>query len=42
MVGIIGLVILGMGTWASVQEIADQYASGDISGSFTCDSGAYA
>jgi hypothetical protein len=40
-VGIIGLVILGMGTWASVQEIADQYASGDISGSFTCDSSAY-
>lgn len=40
-VGIIGLVILGMGTWASVQEIADQYASGEISGSFTCDSSAY-
>jgi hypothetical protein len=41
-VGIIGLVILGMGTWASVQEIADQYSGGDVSGSFTCDSGAYA
>jgi hypothetical protein len=41
-VGIIGLVILGMGTWASVQEIADQYAGGDVSGSFTCNSGAYA
>jgi len=41
-VGIIGLVILGMGTWASVQEIADQYANGHVSGSFTCDSSAYA
>jgi hypothetical protein len=41
-VGVIGLVILGMGTWASVQEIVDQYAGGDVSGSFTCDSSAYA
>lgn len=41
-VGIIGLAILGLGTWASVQEIADQYASGSISGSFTCDSSTYA
>jgi hypothetical protein len=41
-IGIIGLLILGMGTWASVQEIADQYAHGHVSGSFTCDSGAYA
>jgi hypothetical protein len=40
-VGIIGLLILGLGTWASVQEIVDQYAGGEISGSFTCDSGAY-
>ncbi|KAM0699340.1 hypothetical protein Q7P36_001387 [Cladosporium allicinum] len=41
-VGVIGLLILGLGTWASVQEIVDQYASGEVSGSFTCDSGAYA
>lgn len=41
-VGIIGLAILGLGTWASVQEIADQYAKGSVSGSFTCDSSAYA
>lgn len=41
-VGVIGLVILGLGTWASVREIVDQYAGGEISGSFTCDSSAYA
>lgn len=41
-IGIIGLAILGLGTWASVQDIVDQYASGNISGSFTCDSSAYA
>lgn len=41
-IGIIGLAILGLGTWASVQEIVDQYASGSISGSFTCDGSTYA
>lgn len=41
-VGVVGLAILGLGTWANVQEIIDQYASGDLSGSFTCDSSAYA
>jgi hypothetical protein len=40
-VGVIGLVILGLGTWASVQEIVDLYAGGEVKGSFTCDSGAY-
>jgi hypothetical protein len=40
-VGVIGLVILGLGTWASVQEIVDLYASGEVEGSFTCGSGAY-
>jgi hypothetical protein len=32
---------LGLGTWASVQEIVDLYASGEVEGSFTCGSGAY-
>jgi hypothetical protein len=41
-VGIVGLLILGLGTWASVREIVDQYAGGKVSGSFTCDSSAYA
>jgi len=40
-VGVIGLLLLGLGTWASVQEIVDLYASGEVSGSFTCDSSAY-
>jgi hypothetical protein len=40
-VGVVGLVILGLGTWASVQEIVDLYASGEVEGSFTCDSSAY-
>jgi hypothetical protein len=35
-------LILGLGTWASVREIVDQYAGGKVSGSFTCDSSAYA
>ncbi|KAM0723402.1 hypothetical protein Q7P37_000388 [Cladosporium fusiforme] len=41
-IGIIGLLILGLGTWASIQDILDQYASGVLSGPFTCDSSAYA
>ncbi|GAB1743012.1 hypothetical protein NU219Hw_g8709t1 [Hortaea werneckii] len=41
-VGAIGLALLGLGTWASVQDILDRYASGDVSSSFTCDSTAYA
>lgn len=42
LIGIIGLAILGLGTWASVQDIVDSYAEGSISGSFTCDSSVYA
>jgi len=40
-VGVIGLVLLGLGTWASVQEIVDLYARGEVEASFTCGSGAY-
>ncbi|KAF2725022.1 hypothetical protein K431DRAFT_216491 [Polychaeton citri CBS 116435] len=38
----IGLAILGCGTYASVQDIIDQYSSGSVRGSFTCDSSGYA
>ncbi|KAK5127319.1 hypothetical protein LTR08_004358 [Meristemomyces frigidus] len=37
----IGLIILGCGTYASVQDILAGYSSGDVRGSFTCDSSAY-
>ncbi|WPH05062.1 Hypothetical protein R9X50_00796100 [Acrodontium crateriforme] len=33
---IVGLVVLGLGTYASVQDIVDQYASGSVRGAFTC------
>ncbi|KAK6206542.1 hypothetical protein LQW54_007612 [Pestalotiopsis sp. IQ-011] len=34
---IIGIIILGVGTYASVQDIIDQYNEGTVSGAFTCD-----
>lgn len=33
---IIGLAILGCGTYATVQHIIDQYNSGTVGGSFSC------
>lgn len=38
---IVGIAVLGCGTYASVQSIIDEYASGSVKGSFSCDSGAY-
>ncbi|QIW97858.1 hypothetical protein AMS68_003376 [Peltaster fructicola] len=38
---IIGLLVLGCGTYASVQDILAQYAKGSVRGSFTCSSAAY-
>jgi hypothetical protein len=38
---VIGLLVLGCGTYASVQEIIHLYGEGDVRGSFTCDSSAY-
>ncbi|KAF2689833.1 N amino acid transport system protein [Lentithecium fluviatile CBS 122367] len=37
----IGLLVLGCGTYASVQEIVHLYNTGDVRASFTCDSSAY-
>lgn len=37
----IGLAVLGLGTWASVRDIMDQYSSGEVRSSFTCDSSSY-
>lgn len=38
---IIGMVVLACGTYASVQDIMDQYASGDVRSPFTCSARAY-
>lgn len=38
---VIGLAILGCGTYASVKDIVDSYADGTVRGSFTCDATAY-
>ena len=38
---IIGIAILGCGTYASVQDIVNQYNSNSVRGAFTCDSGSY-
>ena len=38
---VIGLAILGLGTYASVEDIMSQYNSGSVRGSFTCDSSSY-
>jgi hypothetical protein len=34
---LLGLLILGCGTYASVKDIIDQYAKGTVRGSFTCE-----
>ncbi|KXT16865.1 hypothetical protein AC579_6828 [Pseudocercospora musae] len=39
---LLGLIVLGAGTYASVEDIIHQYSSGDVRGSFTCSSAAYA
>ncbi|KAF2243790.1 hypothetical protein BU26DRAFT_109166 [Trematosphaeria pertusa] len=39
---VIGLIVLGCGTYASVQDIINQYSGGRVRSSFTCDSSAYA
>lgn len=41
LVFIIGIVVLGCGTYASVQDIIDNYSKGSVRGSFTCDSSQY-
>lgn len=38
---VIGILILGCGTYASVQDIVDQYKSNSVRGAFTCDSHSY-
>ncbi|TKA74046.1 hypothetical protein B0A55_05767 [Friedmanniomyces simplex] len=37
----IGLITLGCGTYASVEDIISQYASGSVRGSFSCDASGY-
>lgn len=37
----IGIAVLVCGTYASVEDILESYRTGSVSGSFTCDSGAY-
>ena len=37
----IGIAVLGCGTYASVQDIVNQYNSGDVRASFTCDATSY-
>lgn len=39
---IIGMVVLGAGTYASVEDIITQYNSGDVRSPFTCKASAYA
>jgi len=38
---VMGLAILGIGTYASVQDIINQYASGAVRGSFACGQSGY-
>jgi hypothetical protein len=38
---VIGLMVLGCGTYASVEEILHMYTKGDVRKPFTCDSSAY-
>lgn len=38
---VIGGIVLVAGTYASVQDIINQYNSGNVRGSFTCDSSSY-
>lgn len=37
----IGIAVLGLGTYASVESIIQQYDGGSVRGSFTCDSSSY-
>jgi amino acid permease len=39
---LIGIAVLGCGTYASVQDIISQYNSGDVRGAFTCSAKSYA
>ncbi|KAF2729618.1 hypothetical protein EJ04DRAFT_568499 [Polyplosphaeria fusca] len=39
---VIGLTVLGCGTYASVQDIVNQYTKGSVRGAFTCDAKSYA
>lgn len=41
LVFIIGILVLGLGTYASVQEIINKYTQGKVRGPFSCDSSAY-
>lgn len=38
---ILGVIILGCGTYASVQDIINQYNGNSVRGAFTCDSNSY-
>lgn len=38
---VIGIIILGCGTYASVQDIINQYTGNSVRGAFTCDSSSY-
>lgn len=38
---VIGVIILGCGTYASVQDIVNQYNGNSVRGAFTCDSSSY-
>ncbi|KAK3684622.1 hypothetical protein LTR37_020086 [Vermiconidia calcicola] len=38
---VIGMVVLGAGTYASVKDILVEYSSGEVRGSFTCSAKAY-
>jgi len=39
---LIGIVILGAGTYASVEDIIHQYTSGEVRSAFTCSAASYA
>ena len=39
---VIGIVILGAGTYASVEDIIHQYSSGEVRSAFTCSAASYA
>jgi hypothetical protein len=39
---LIGIIVLGCGTYASVEDIITQYTSGSVRGAFTCSAKSYA
>ncbi|KAK5138476.1 hypothetical protein LTR08_000062 [Meristemomyces frigidus] len=41
LVFLIGITILGCGTYASVDDIVNQYSAGGVRGAFSCDSSSY-